>query len=367
MKEKRIKYRQLVLEGSAYEAGRKLGEFLKEDKNLISFMTSPFMGGEKLGKNALENVKRLYDEFCPGTNEEIQGFADALGKEYSDVVYYFAYLQMNKGNCSQLVVTPDISVDGHCYLGRNYDYGWEDTPIFIETRIDGAYKQFGFACQLFGRFDGMNEHGLCVATSAGAINPPYTEEGFVFPVVVRAILNQCKTVEEALVLFEKMPFADYRNFCMIDQQGNVALIEAAASQHSVVKEGTYLIATNHYESELLKMKGFYKPNHSVTRYNTLQSFAKNKSGQIGVNDIKDVLGNIMPEGVCCNCYEDGMGTIWSVVFDASDRKAYVCFGSPNESDYREMIIGKSEGYYEYEITLFSEMAPKKFWDNVVSL
>lgn len=364
MSEKKIRYKHLVLEGSAYEAGKQLGEFLKEDKGLIAFMTSPFMGGEKLSDAAFEKVKRLYDEFCPGANEEIQGFADAVGKSYRDVVYYFAYLHMVKGNCSQIAVTPQYSADAHCYLGRNYDFGWNDSPVFIETRIDGQYKQLGFACQLFGRFDGMNEHGLCIATSAGAINPPYTEEGFVFPVVVRAVLDQCKTVEEALALFEKMPFADYRNFCIVDRQGNAALIEAAASVHSVQKGGECRIATNHYESELLRDKGFYKPMHSVVRYETLQSFVKERQGNISADDIKAVLGGMMPEGVCCNHYEDGMGTMWSMVFDATDTKAYVCFGSPNTKEFVEMKMGQDKGCYEYENVLVSEKAPKGFWEKV---
>jgi predicted choloylglycine hydrolase len=64
----------------------------------------------------------------------------------------------------------------------------------------------------------MNEHGLCITTSAGVINPNYNEEGFLFPVVVRAILNNCKTVKEAIELLDFMEIADYR---LIDRYGEV--------------------------------------------------------------------------------------------------------------------------------------------------
>ena len=71
----------------------------------------------------------------------------------------------------------------------------------------------------------------------------------------------------------------------------------------------------------------------------------------------------MPEGVCCNHYEDGMGTMWSMIFDATDVKTYVCFGSPNTKEFMEIKIGTETGYHEYESVLVSEKAPEYFWEN----
>lgn len=68
----------------------------------------------------------------------------------------------------------------------------------------------------------------------------------------------------------------------------------------------------------------------------------------------------MSKGVCCNHYEDGMGTMWSMVFDATDVKAYICFGSPKTAEFMEVKLGRDKGCHEYEAVLVSEKAQKSF-------
>ncbi|MFD1906382.1 carcinine hydrolase/isopenicillin-N N-acyltransferase family protein [Paenibacillus rhizoplanae] len=63
-------------------------------------------------------------------------------------------------------------------------FGWEDEPynqlLLSTTRVKGKPAHTGFALQLFGRYDGMNEAGLTVTTTSGRIRPEMTGEGFVF-------------------------------------------------------------------------------------------------------------------------------------------------------------------------------------------
>lgn len=255
-KESKKEYQYVKVSGSAYEVGKQLARSVKGNSSFIQSLTQPFMGQKRLTKEELQKLQTIFKECCPGINDELHGFADEAGTEYGDVVFYFAYLRPQGGNCSLIAATPEITQDGHGLMGRNYEYSLDESPILIETKIEHQYRQIGFACQLFGRFDGMNEHGLCIATTAGVINPPYTQEGFVFPVIVRAILNQCKTVEEAITLYEKIKVADYRNFMIMDALGNAVLIEAAASEFTVIRAGKNLFdkllyATNHYNSEKL--------------------------------------------------------------------------------------------------------------------
>jgi predicted choloylglycine hydrolase len=366
MASRNIEYKHLVIEGTAYEAGRQLGDMLKEDEEFINNMTKPFMGGDRLSKKQMERVVKLYDEYCHGTNEEIKGFADAIGAKYEDVVYYFAFIQQNGYNCSHIAVTPSIAEDGHCYLARNYEFSWNDKPILIESRIKDQYKQIGFSCQLFGRFDGMNEHGLCVTTSAGAINPNYDKEGFVFPVVVRAILNTCKTVKESVKLFESIEFADFRNFIIIDAMGNAALIEAATSTHNVSWAGVkhydkYLFSTNHFNSDKLKQANYYVPQHSIIRYNAISKLVNITSDCIGKKALKKLLSTTMPEGICCHHYEDGMGTMWSIIFDPMEHVAEICFGAPDANKWRSIGLDNPVGMSKYTAVLPNEAASTDFW------
>lgn len=369
MKSKVMEFKHCIVEGTAYEAGEQLGNLLKADKAFIQEMTTPLFGGSKLSKDQIARVKELYDKFCPGTNEEMKGFADAIGANVDDVVYYFAFLQHRIGNCSHIALTPSITEKGHTYLGRNYDYSWEDKPILIETRIKGQYNQIGFGCQVFGRFDGMNEHGLCITTSSGVINPNYKEEGFVFPVIVRALLNNCKTVKEAIKVFDSMKVADYRNFMIIDRNGDAALIEAAASKYAIKRAGDtyedkYLFSTNHYNIPDMIKLGYPRVRHSITRYKAINAHIETVLPKVSITELKNILSTTMPDGVCCHHYKDGMGTLWSIVFDSMETEANICFGSPSVNQWKTFHINNPVGINKFTAILPNESTYPDFWKQV---
>lgn len=77
-------------------------------------------------------------------------------------------------------------------------------------RIKGKVKHIGFKEYLLGRDDGMNQHGLCV-TFAGCdiFNRDPTRRGFNFFLVVRTLLDNCRTVDEAVEQLQKMPVGGY--------------------------------------------------------------------------------------------------------------------------------------------------------------
>lgn len=366
MDHKVMEFKHCVVEGSPYEAGRQLGEMFKQDKEFIQFMSEPF-GGNKLTEQQLSKVYRLFDELSPGLNEEMKGFADAVNVNVKDVVYYFVYLQNVSCTCSHISLTPQVIDNGHSYLGRNYDFGWYDKPMLIETHIKGQYKQIGFGCQIFGRFDGMNEHGLCVTTSAGVINPDYSEEGFVFPFIVRSILNRCQTIKEAVNYIDALKIADYRNFMISDRFGDSVLIETAASKKATkfagkAKVEKYLFSTNHYTIPYMKMLGFPVTKHSITRYEAIKSWIEASLPKVTKEELKKILSAKMPDGICCHHYADGMGTLWSLVFDPMDTSVEICFGSPNVNPWRTFRLNGAVGVKVYSSVLPNEPAENGFWD-----
>ena len=366
MNKKKLTFTHCSIEGTPYQAGRQLGEMFKESSDFIQMLTSPFLYSKKLTKRQINKVMTLYDHYCPGTNEEIKGFADAIGVSSDDIVYYFAYLQ-SMGNCCHIAFIPSITSNEHIYLGRNYDYDWNDKPILITSSIEGQHSQIGFACQLFGRFDGMNEHGLCITTSSGVIQPTFSEEGFVFPVIVRSLLNRCKNVKEALEMINTMPIADYRNFIIIDAFGESALVEVAGSKMSTkhieqCSIDNYLFSTNHYNTPTMKKLNFPKVKHSITRYESIESSIKSLCGQMTKSTLKSLLSTPMPEGVCCHHYKNGMGTIWSMIFDSIEKKVDICFGSPNINPWREFNINYPIGVKHFSAELPDEPVESGFWD-----
>lgn len=367
---KSMEFKHCVIQGTHYEAGRQLGEMFKDDIDFIQFMTSPFMGGSKLPKNKVTKSMEIYDRFDPGINDEIKGFADAIGADHETIVYYFAYIQPSVGSCSHMAVLPSITEDGLIYHGRNYDYGLDDKPMLFTSRIEGKYRQIGFGCQLFGRFDGMNECGLSISTSAGVIQPDiFKDEGCVFPVVVRTLLDRCKDVEEAVEVIMNMPISDYRNFIVADKRGKAALIEVASSHKAVKMIGNqdadqYICSANHYSLSDMIEHDTGRMWHSVTRYKAIEGRIKASSPNITKDTVRRILSDPVPAGACCHHYRDGMGTLWSMLFDPMNGMVDICFGSPHVNHWRAFDFSGPVGVVDYKAELPDEPAEPYFWNRV---
>lgn len=361
MNRKKSKASYIVTQGTPYEAGYQLGKKLLTNEGLIRFMTSPFMGGPELSKEQFEKVRQLFEEYSPGLNEEIRGFADAVGAECRQVVYNFVYLQLPAGGCSHIALTPDITTDGMAYLGRNYDFGWGEDMYLLDTKIEGQYRHIGFACQLFGRFDGMNEAGLCVTTSASVVGPQYKEAGFVFPFVVRTLLGRCKDVQEAADLLNKLPMADYRNYIIMDKSGKALLVETAASEIKMQWSGVNkkaLYSTNHYNL-LDNEQRVYE--HSLRRFESIREYLAEEQKKVSEDDLINVLSKPYPDGVCCQHYGDGMGTLWSVVMCPMKMEMKVCCGTPGHNEWNTVGFADVPMEEERTVELVSVPAVKDFW------
>lgn len=370
MQEERVtKYHFIKIRGSAYEGGKQLGILAKQNETFLKMLTSLFPGQEKMTVAEMKKTMELFEQICPGITDEIQGFADEVNVDITNIIYYYAYIRPAGGQCSIISVLPEATQDGCGMLGRNYEFAWDDYSILIESALEGQYRQIGFGCQLFGKFEGINEHGLCIATAAGVINPNYQDEGFVFPVIVRAILNRCRTVDEALELYSTIKTADYRNYIIMDAEGNSVLIEAAASNYVIKrsKHGSipFLFTTNHYESQQLKQAGFYTPNHSKLRYRNIKDCLQKSEKGITNKQLKVLLASPMPDGICCHYYKDGMGTMWSMIFHPKERAVEVCFGSADNNEWRTFYLCDENkldsSVKEYEVSLHNIKAPADFW------
>jgi predicted choloylglycine hydrolase len=213
----------------------------------------------------------------------------------------------------------------------------------------------------------MNEHGLCITTSAGVIQPNYQEEGFVFPYIVRSVLNQCKNVNEAVKLIDRMKIADFRNFIIADRNGHSVLIEAAASKKEIKLAGAnqdekYLFSTNHYNIPGMKALGYPVMKHSLVRYDAIKDLMEASSNNIDKKELKKILSTTMPEGVCCHHYADGMGTLWSMIFDPMEKSVDICFGLPKENTWRTFSLANPAGIRTYSSILPNEPAPSNFWE-----
>lgn len=337
-KQKELLFHHVVLEGSAYEVGRAQGEVCRENPGFLKFMTSPLADNPPMSKQRADETMEFFDRHCPGINEEIRGFADAVGVTPEQIVYY-AFSHQSQGHCSQFAVLPEQTTDGRMVVGRSYEWDFNDDLRLVTTRVAGRAAHIGFSLLFFGRIDGLNEHGLVVTMSAGAPMVKVEEGGLRFWAVIRTLLDRCHNVDEALELLAGIPISFNLNLLLADKTGQAALVEIACSKRAVkrIHPGCgepVLIATNHYNHPDMLPYDLGRMWQSVARYKALES-ALCTSTPVGKEDIRRVLSSSVPEGVCCHYYEDGLGTLWSVIYDVAAGEAEIALGSPQRNPWRK--------------------------------
>jgi predicted choloylglycine hydrolase len=363
------KFQHIILEGTAYEVGRKQGEILKNDEEMharIESTISSFLSQlgvstdgkpdlKTMGFQDFRELQGFFEEHCPGLNEETQGFADSMGVEVSDVPFYGATYHVPK-NCSQVAVLSSVTNDKHVYVGRSYEWTHTEEDLRLcTTRVTGKAKHIGFSTFLFGRADGLNEHGVSVAfTGGGIFGVPQKQQGFQNHLVIRSILDSCESVDNAMGLVQKMPISGFFNLLIADRSSNAVLVEFADGIRDIKRidknsDDKCLSSTNHYT--LPKTMKSNELNcgiigQSRKRYQLLASNL-NAASEVRKEALRTILSRKFPQGLCDHYYSQGFGTVWSLIFDLTSINADICFGAPTHNKWHSFALNEPSGVKEY--------------------
>jgi predicted choloylglycine hydrolase len=386
---KEISFIHIVLDGTPYEVGRQQGEELKKDKRRAGYLTPTLPFLDKFSRREAQRALDYIEKYSPGLGEEIRGAADGFGVQIEDIAFLGGrgkksglspiavdnpVTDTNQtgggNNCSQMVVLPSATEDGHLYAAQNTDCGPADLDLRLcTTRVQGKPTHIGFSDMIFGRSTGMNEYGLCVTTSWGApmMWPPC--QGLPFFAVVRALLDRCSNVDQALQTLGDIPIAWCTNIIISEQIGVSALIEIAGEDRSVkrIEKGSpdqFLCATNHYTFPELHSYTKNRRRESIIRRKTIESRFENAIPKVNKEMIKDLIAEPFPAGICLHHYGDGLGTLWSTIFDITNNTVDVCFGAPSSKKNQWRTFGFQDlvGTTEYAAHLPNEPAVSGFWD-----
>ncbi|WP_052092164.1 C45 family peptidase [Paenibacillus sp. FSL H7-0357] len=360
-----VSFSKFVSEGSHYEIGTKLAHTVRNNPELMSINIQ----GDCMDSFLLRKKQTLLDEFCPGVNEEILGLSDSLKIPLGKLAV-FADDVIEAGACSQFAALPSITSDGHTLIGRSYEFSTEDEMCLCVTRADGKPAHIGFSLLLFGRFDGINEHGLTVSMSSCEFGQRPFGEGLWFPFVLRSLLDNCSSVEDAIYLLKNMPIRSNVNLLIADTYGNATIAETACfgddRKISFRNSEDLLIATNHYQNNEMLPYDNNRRRHSVIRYNTIKDFFSKKKGSISVESIKTILEEKVPQGVCCPFYEDCLGTLHSMVFDTTEISVQVCFGAASPQKWEKISFNSPCENSKIQVPINNEFPqnPTTFWEHL---
>ena len=355
------KFYYIVLDGTSYEIGQQIADLLYKDNKLPQqLVTSGISDPQKLGFNDFKEIQAFMEEFCPGINDEMQGLADSLNVNVKKIFYYDWILSGPPGmfGCTHFSILGKATTDNHTLTGRSYEWN-EDQEDFVlcTTRLKGKPKHIGFSGLTFGRAEGLNEYGLAVTMSNGGIfgRKLHNNKGFIFWLIIRALLENCKNIEEATKFMKNVPVLGFFNFIVSDS-GNILLIECADGVKGFKKidkdsQEYHLSATNSYTlPETVKFNKFnieIRLKSSKLRRAIVENALKKDYPQITKDTIRKILSKNIPQGVCGHWYSDGFGTDWSLIFDNTEPHAEVCFGAPTHNKWRMFNFDEPKGIQEY--------------------
>jgi predicted choloylglycine hydrolase len=353
--------------GTNYEVGKQIGKWVLSTPSLLKQVLLP---PNAYPHDKFEKIVDLLDHYCEGINEEIRGFSDTVGVSSEQTLFY-AMTYLERG-CSLMSVLPGKSKNGHTLMARNYDFNNEmEEMCFAFTSIKDKYSYIGSTLNLFGRCDGMNEHGLAVCKASNGLPVGNFEggqkagaTGFSFWAVVRSILENCKNVQEAIEWTMSAPIGYNINLMLADSSNKIGLLQCIDG-HKAYKlldaysQEAFLSVTNHALLDDIKPYEKMIIENSVVRNQRIMEMFTEKK-QLTKNDMKVLLSTSYPEGLCCHYYKEFFGTLRSMIFDVNDKTIEMTFGSPQANEWRTFFVEPLK-MQEIEIILPQEKAGPDFY------
>ena len=315
------------LRGNHYDMGRHYGELLtKSGINLSPVLAIPEQQ-TAFGLSCLP----IYEQYLPKIMQEVRGLADGLGQRYETVAcWLFAlYCFENDYGCSVFAVRSGE----HTYFGRNMDM----FPEYKKTSESVLYMPenrnifLAHSTAMICVEDGMNEHGLAAALTF--LLPKTVKPGINGGFLIRLILEECKTAEEAAKLLQNIPISSAHNIVVADSMGEMFVAECTAEQVSVRWCEKYAAATNHFITPAMQQYNSEDENWYQTRDRlaTLESVLADE--HMSFEKCKELISG--KRGFLCQ-YEKKLHfeTIWSAVYDLNSLCNEICEGNPVKSAFR---------------------------------
>lgn len=322
--------------GTHYEIGKKWGELLKKNnKNLLDNI--PF-GITKEMKEFSENCLPYYKEFFPEVIDEIKGIAAGQSIEPASLypVLFSMYALVKVTNCSSFIVKNEQTF----LLGRNSDFLTAIEKLYMNClytfKETDSYSFSSNTTAFVEMEDGINQWGLAVALTS--VFPDSIKPGMNVGMILRMLLEKCRSVEEALALLETIPRCTAGTLVLADTAGEACVVEFTNDQlahHSLMEKG-YCCATNSFHlPEMLDIKITVDDDwFAEERYQTLEQYLSTHYQNMSLSEGQKLLGG--DYGFLCQYdRKTGKDTVWSSIYDLRNKQIYRCEGNPSRKKFKE--------------------------------
>ncbi len=355
MEKRTIQY--MELSGTSEEIGRKMAQ-RSEAKEM--YVPAPPMFTKEIMQEAFE----MYERFCPGIVEELKGFSEESHIAIQDLAYsWMTYLLPR---CCGIALQGSRMEDGHTRLARSYEFGLEqEDMLLVRTCVKGKYTHIGATVAVFGRSEGINEHGLAVSQSSCGFpvsNIPQMRapgiKGLQFWAVIRSLLENCKTVEEALEMLKDIPIAYNINLYLADPTGTIVIYETMNGEATYEKKMPgdvkgYVCGTNHIAIPSFQDREPAGMRNSIIRLEKIEQFMQ-ESGKKSEEELRQFLLTKYPEGPMAYFYDDFFGTVRSVVMDVEEKRYSVCWLGQDDNGWKDFYVNQELKNHQEEAVFVRE-------------
>ncbi len=329
---------ELTLEGSYYDIGVLLG---KQYKVYFSDYFS-----EKYSKEQIDFAYECLNEvrqFFPEIMQEIDGIVDGGNIDYENLLVSDISARFQK-NCTIFAVPSNFTHDDTMFFARSLDWFQDTIPynFIFKTYPNKKIPSLGFCDTIIGRLGGFNKAGVVISESNciwGNFQP-----GLVSHLIIRWILDNCKTAQEAVNFLERIPHVIGNNYLVADKNNTIARIEAC----QVMKVTTYfkdefVAIANHYFSSDFDEITPRKPKHSTDRIDYLNEYMLKNKGIINLQKVQELQRTHEVE-LCPHVqekYDDQilpLTTCWAWIHEIGSSKIFLCDTSPCQGKYKEYIL-----------------------------
>ena len=315
--QERLPFPIVELRGDAASLGSAHGtRFNAEIHTLIHAYLDTWFENPNL-KFAAQTIAVMFEgQLQPRHRQEIHALSAATGIDERDVMLANCFLDVSPMTaCSTIALPASASPDGVARFGRNLDFPSLNVADKYSVLI--IYHPLGrnaFAAVswpgMIGVLSGMNEHGLALANME-VTRPQRFPQAVPYAVLYRTLLEECRTVKEAVALLEKSPRQTANNLMLMDATGDRAVVEITPEAITVRRapENIALISTNHHRGTDLDASG------RCDRYDLLHDTAKADYGRIDETAIKSMLNKV-----------GGSMTMQSMIFEPANRAIVLSVG-----------------------------------------
>ncbi len=284
-------------------------------------------------------------KWYPGFIEELEGYAEGSGLKFDMVYAMTCDFPGGRGKaCTDLAANASWTKDDCVYVAHNEDVSPYQIDEICVAKIKPTDEP-GYIGLNYGGIwptEGLNAAGISV--TGNALVPNDTRVGIPKSLPVRKILREAGIYQ---ALMASMPEERGHSFNNIvsDSNGEIYSMEGSATTFDALyAEDGWLVHTNHYLSP--KMWKFEENMHtrfsSIVRYNRAKRLFKKELGKVDLEAFKRVLSDHVgyPESICRHPDpaldpEDQTMSIFSIVFNLTEKVVWVCKGNPCQGSYRK--------------------------------